>query len=537
MDSLVGAGGALPGISSDSWPRFAKPRSSRPFGAASIRRHKKAVVLSVALCLSLGLFHISSRPVTYTASTELLVYDRQITAGPDAAILPGSVDIPLVYNQIEILRSRAVLAKVIDALRLADDPEYASLTPGLVQRLKSLMSLQSAPVVDQKTLTFVATLASLRRTVSLRRIGTSHVVQASVRASRPEKAASVANKLAQVYLQERMRIIDETPQIREAYQGLGPSAYVISAAEPPIRPDGLSAAMIVLVAVLLGFGVGAIIALLVDVLDNTIRTPEQAESCLGLECLGVIPLITGDKLGWNRKNEDPVDVDDANDGIPRPVMHQDLDLSHALRRVMAEIRGPRLHDFRSLAVTSTIPDEGATTVAVNVARMLARAGEKVTLITDGHVSLGSYENSHTLNSFLGIDIVSDGSSGLHVVPFRELRRTDGSLVGWRLGEVVRKASASCDIVIVDMPPLASGADVRAAGSMFDGILLVAGWGATDSGLVRQAFGSTGAARTKFIGAVLNMVDQQTVERYGDDLASAGPLGAAGTAAETGARVC
>jgi len=532
MDMLSREGGVLPGISSDLLTQFTNPQPRPLFGVASVRRYIKVLWLSVALCLLVGLFHIAFRPVTYTASTELLVYDRQIATGGDAVIFPSSVDIPLVYNQIEMLKSQTVLAKVIDVLKLTEDPEYFP-PPGAPQRLKSLVSFRPRPPVDEKTVAFVATLQALRGTLTFQRLGTSHIVRANIRASRPEKAASIANELAGAYLQERRRILAETVQIREAYQGLGPSAYVISTAEPPIRPDGLNSVTIVLIAVLVGFGLGAMIAVLLDALDNTIRSPEQVQYCLGLECLGVIPLIKD----RNRENGGLGDLADAKDDALPSVMQKRQDPSQGLRRVMAEIGDPRLHEFRSLAVTSTMPAEGATTVAFNIARMLAMLEEKVLLITDGHDSLGLCEKSHAPHSSLGIDVLSDGSSGLHVVRRHEMCRTDDGSATWRLGEVVREATASYDIVIVDMPPLASGADVRAAASTFDGILLVVKWAATDSDLVRQAIRSTGEARAKFIGAVLNMVDEETLERYGDDLAAAGSVGSAEATANSGVPAC
>jgi Mrp family chromosome partitioning ATPase len=72
-----------------------------------------------------------------------------------------------------------------------------------------------------------------------------------------------------------------------------------------------------------------------------------------------------------------------------------------------------------------------------------------------------------------------------------------------------------ELVIIDLPSLASGADVRAAADAIDGLLLVVKWGATDSDLIRQAVRSSGGARAKFVGAVLNMADERTIGRYGD----------------------
>ena len=74
--------------------------------------------------------------------------------------------------------------------------------------------------------------------------------------------------------------------------------------------------------------------------------------------------------------------------------------------------------------------------------------------------------------------------------------------------------AAYDLVIVDMPALATGPDVRAAAQSLDGFLLVVKWGATESELIRQALRSAGEARPKFVGAVLNMADDGMMRSYG-----------------------
>jgi polysaccharide biosynthesis transport protein len=74
-------------------------------------------------------------------------------------------------------------------------------------------------------------------------------------------------------------------------------------------------------------------------------------------------------------------------------------------------------------------------------------------------------------------------------------------------------------VIVDMPALASGPDVRGAAQSLDAFLLVVKWGATESELVRQALRSAGEAGPKFIGVVLNMADEDLMRSYGYELAS------------------
>jgi len=470
--------------------------------------------------LLIGLLYVVFKPITYTASLRLLVYNRQIATGADPVILPGSVDIPLVQNQIEILRSRVVLGKVIEALSLTNYPEYAFRTSS-----KNLSVPRTTSTIGQN-MSLSATIDLLRRKLFIRRLGMSHIVLVSFTASDPEKAARICNEVARAYLQERRHLLDELSTIRELYQGLGPSAYIVSEAEPPIRPDGVPALVIAFGAALVGVGVGALGAVLLDVLDNTIRNPEQVEYYLGLKCLGVIPLVGDEKEARNKSEKHPPGCAKGSDEFLVSAMpHHHLPVSQALRHVMAAMRDAR-HDLRSVGVTSAVPAEGSTTVAVNLAKVMARSGRRVLLldcvpenrslsssmvraVRHGAVEAGERQG------WPGPDAAIDGSSCLHVLPPGEL--PDVGACPAALEEIIRKASDSFEFVVVDMPSLASGADARAAAQVLDCFLLVVKWGDTDSDLVRQAVRSAGEARSKFVGAILNMVDGHTVDRYGDKL--------------------
>jgi Mrp family chromosome partitioning ATPase len=578
------------------------PRPRGFFGLSSIRRHKRILWLSCGLFVSAALIYASMRPVTFTAAVQLLVYDRQIATGPLAVVLPGSVDIPLLQNQVELLRSRAVLARAIDALNLTRDPEFASHGSGVLQSLKALIFSRPASLVDEQSLTFGVTLEALRRKLTVRQSGASHLVEVSFKASDPQKAVRIADQITRSYLEERTHVFDERPTLRELHQGLGPIAAVISRANPPIRPDGLPIGALLVGAALLGLGAGAIGAVLRDVLDNTIRTPEQLEYCVGLDCISVLPRLSSEKRVREPRQGPPPDraapieeaatpadrdpailaralrrveaviqdkrlqnllerisqdkrlqdllerisvlprlssekrVREPRQGPPpnraapieeasTPADRDPAILARALRRVAAVIQDKRLQNLQSLGVTSSVPLEGTSTVAFHLAKLASRAGRRVLLIdascqqSDTEAgrtmpsvksgSAGSNENQLLPES----GAVTDGQASLRVV------RLGADADGWsdwgRLKDVVREAKGSDELVIVDLPSLASGADVRAAADAIDGLLLIVKWGATDSDLVRQAVRCSGEARAKFVGAVLNMADEQTIGRYGD----------------------
>ena len=496
-----------------------EPVPPRPrFGPRSITNHKLIVLLGCVIGLAAGLFYVRLKPVAYTASTQLLVYNRQIATGPDAIVFLGSVDVQLVQNQIEILRSRSVLSKVIDTLDLTRDPEYFFRTEGTLQRIKSLISFRSAPVLDEKTLAYGMTLAALRHKLMIRRVGTSHIVQVNVTASGAAKAARICNETAAAYLQERGRAMGEAPSIRELYQGLGPSAYVISEAEPPVEPDGPPTWLVVFGAVLLGLAGGACLSVLIDVLDDTIRDPEQLEHWLGFDCLAVIPRLAADQFGWSsRRTRSGQDHVFAPDAASRPRNGHSTAM-RALRSALAAIQDSEPFEWRSLGVTSVRSGDGSTTIAIALARLMGASGTKVLLIdaVPEQPSLSRWAASARRGGRTDDGILVDAQSGLDVLPVDALAGFDPqSICPASLSESVRHALRTYERVIVDLPSLVSGADVRAAAAALDGILLVVSCGATSSELARQAIATAGEAQPKIIGAVLNRVEQRVIEEYGD----------------------
>jgi succinoglycan biosynthesis transport protein ExoP len=449
----------------------------RSFGPESLIRHLWMIVLGGILGLVVAVASTSNREPLYTAWLELLVYNRQIATGPATIVLPGRVDAPLVQNQIELLRSRVVLGKVIDTLDLTKDPEFYWPSNGLLKRLSEQIFPPPPKQVDDRTIAFVEALASLRRNIDVARVGGSHIVRLDVRSRNPRKAVQIANEIARTYLQERRSraMGGDVPTIRELYQGLGPSAYIVSEVQPPTRPNGLPRFFIVLGTVLFGVGAGAFAAILRDVLSNKIRNPEQLEYFLGLPCLDVVAAVSG--TGSDRGP--------SLDGV--------------LRGVTALSQGA--HSVRSLGITSVVPADGTTTVALTLAQSISRSGKFVLLIDCSTAS--------------STPSASDPDTGM-TDPYRdsvdEFDRCTAQVHA--LHSLIPRVASLYDFVIVDLPPLALSADARVAARALDGLLLVVKSDSVDCRLATQALDSSGEARGRFVGAVLNMADARTARMYG-----------------------
>ena len=138
-------------------------------------------------------------------------------------------------------------------------------------------------------------LSSLKGKLSVKRVGSSQIILVAFKHSDPKKAANIVNQIAQASLRDVDSMTEGALSgslgLREHIKNLGPSARIISTAVPPIHQDGPTGLLIAAAATVLGFGVGAGIALLKVSTDRTIRTPGQAISLVGADCLGLIPRI------------------------------------------------------------------------------------------------------------------------------------------------------------------------------------------------------------------------------------------------------
>ncbi|HEY5797588.1 MAG TPA: hypothetical protein VIU82_21510 [Bosea sp. (in: a-proteobacteria)] len=357
---------------------------------------------------------------------------------------------------------------------------------------------------------------ALARQVTVKRVGTSHTVLVSVKTSDPDKSTRIANAIGQALIQGRggpEQGGDRSPLLRERLQGLGPSAYLITPALAPDRPDGPRKILVMLAAIMAGSMIGSVLALLLDFKDRTIRTAGQVEN-LGLECIGAIPLLKSRRVAASSRSEPGKQLDGDDDPLlPVPLQQQTL-----LRATAAlEAAGARI-----VGIASPTAGEGATTVARQLARIAARSQRKV-LLVEGEAQFGPAELSDPQLQPCGGHIRSGAGNGLDVLA----ASTPGDKGGadWR-AHCGRTALAAYDLIVVSLPPLESGAEFRMVARTVDGILLVMKWGGAEMVRIERAFAISGAASSDFIGAVLNMVDDRMIGLFGDKFWKAEVLTAA-----------
>jgi succinoglycan biosynthesis transport protein ExoP len=303
------------------------------------------------------------------------------------------------------------------------------------------------------------------------------------------------------------------------------SGRVISPATPPLRPSLPRKSLVVVLAVLAGAGAGIGIGALREMRDRGFRTGDQLRRTLGLPYLGLLP----------RSAKVPKRMGPARPGghalVERPLMRQVVDapnsaFSDTLRAVMgaidARIEGPRP---RAVGVISTLPGEGKTTIAANLALLAAISGKR-TLLVDGDLHSAGLSEEIAPDAEVGLPQAlqdadrfdracrRDPETGLVILPTQR-EKTPQALSAALMRTLLERAQGRYDQVFVDLPPACLFGDAQNASAGFDGFLLVVRWGATPRGLVGALLAEEPELRDKTIGVVLSQVEMNRIRRYVD----------------------
>jgi capsular polysaccharide biosynthesis protein len=484
------------------------------FGLRSLYRRWKFVGACGALFFIVGLLFAVLRPASYMASTQLLVYVRELQPGPEPVISQGRADLAQVQNEIEIIRSHGVLVKVARLLKLADDEEFVPVATPLRMVAERFLRGRKAAFEESRIKQDVA-VESLAKHLAVTRVGTSHTILVSVITSDAHKSERIANTIGHVVLQARPSAELEgsrSPLLRERLQGLGPNAYVMTAAVAPDRPSGPRKLVVILGFTMVGIAVGSALVLLQDFTNHTIRSAAQVEY-LGLECIGAIPLLRR----WRSKSAGPLmaghELAESNE------FRHDAMLDQTVRRATVAIEAAKA---RTIGVTSAVAGEGAATVAKQLAQAAASCRRKVLLVlVNRNEPSRSFKAQENVKSESVPErpqsrgsIVRDERIGLDVLETDSLDGIDGA--AWWMHYDQNHVGAY-DFIVLSLPPLEQGPEFRIAAKKLDGILLVLKWGGTELERIERAIAVSGVAPSEFIGAVLNMVDERMIGKFGDRL--------------------
>lgn len=290
------------------------------------------------------------------------------------------------------------------------------------------------------------------------------------------------------------------------------NARVVDQATVPTHPVKPRKSLIVGVAGLLALFVGIGIALLLEALNNTFKSTEDVESKLNLPVLGILPLVKGKT---ERGRIARLFQTNTDKGFAESVRTIRTSL------VLAGMDNPH----KRIVITSSIPGEGKTSVAANLAFALAQMGDKVLLVdadmrrptlaksfdqpvgTPGLANLiaGTARLEDCLRRIDGVDLLTAGT-----VPPNPLELLSSP----RFEKLLEALSGHYARIIIDSPPTQAVSDAIVLGTLADALIYVVKSEATAAPLVVKGVGQLLQNNAPVTGVVLNRVDIKKAQKYG-----------------------
>jgi capsular exopolysaccharide synthesis family protein len=404
----------------------------------------------------------------YRSTTTVLISAGDAQTGVGAAYTGSLLSQQRITSYVDIARSRAIARAVVKQLGLTLSPDV----------LVSKMS------VDNPSGTVLLDL--------------------SVTDPNPSQAQRIAAAWVDQLTQEVNRI--------EEVGANGTSLFTVSVVEPatlPTTPTYPRPKLNLALGLVVGLAVGVGTAVLLETLDTRVKTVTALAEIAGAPLLGALasdPEIQRHPVIVRDRQHSP--QSEAFRGIRTNLQFVDVD------------RRPR-----TILVTSALPREGKTTVAVNLAVALAEAGAAVALV-EADLRRPSVADRMGLEGGSGLTDVLIGRAGigevihqygtggrLWVLTSGALPPNPSELLGSEQMRTTLKELQRVTFVIIDAPPLLPVTDAAVLAALTDGAILVTAVSSTRREQVRLAVERLEAVGGRLLGVVANRASTRGADAY------------------------
>ncbi|MCO4254743.1 polysaccharide biosynthesis tyrosine autokinase [Pseudarthrobacter cellobiosi] len=321
------------------------------------------------------------------------------------------------------------------------------------------------------------------------------LIDITATATNPQLAADIANSSARQLIGAVSQVEDVTIVRLSVFQE----------ATPSMAPSSPKVPLNLALGLLLGLMIGAASALLREVLDTRIRSQADVERTVKAGILGTF------------STDSSVEKE--------PLVTQGDQFSHraeSFRQLRTHLHFTNISGgAQTVVVSSSIPGEGKTSTAVNLAIMLAESGTRVLLVdadlrrprvakylgVEGSVGLSGVL-SHSVELEDAIQTWGRGGA-LHVLASGRSAPNPSELLGSpTMEKLIARFEAEYEVVIIDAPPLLPVTDPAVLGSMASGVVLVASAdGRTNRADLTQAVANLEAVNARLLGVVVNRLER------------------------------
>ena len=417
------------------------------------RRRIGSLVLALIVCVLASMLFAFASPSTYTATSQ--AYLRVKVAGDPAQSTLSQYNAAQLAAMkadavVPVFTSAAVAQRVVDSLKLDETAEeFAS-------------------------------------SVSATRVPETVSVQVSATAYSSHRAQVLADEVVRQASAEIKDLEGEDSPVEIV---LLSSAELVSATRSPALVTCAA------VGLLAGLVLGYVWILVQELLDKSLRGPEEVREALSVPLLGALPRVPS--LRWlsrgaELKMEEQLRVARTN------VLHA---LSQGGRRVVV--------------VTSAGPQEGTSVTAASQARVLALSGHRVVLVggdlrapgTAGLQGSPGLADVLTGSAYLGEALVKGSVEGLELLPAGRMPANPSELLGAPMMRDLLRELAADRLVIIDAPPVLRFTDGVVLAARAGGVILVARAGRTSAEDLHEAALAIEQGGGRMLGVVLNNVSE------------------------------
>ncbi|MGB0087435.1 MAG: AAA family ATPase [Rhodomicrobiaceae bacterium] len=306
------------------------------------------------------------------------------------------------------------------------------------------------------------------------------------------------------------------------------NARVITPAETPRGKSYPRSKLVIALGIFAGLLSGVGLAFLRLNMDSSVRTPKQVKNYIGLECLARIPKIS-QPMSFSPKSlffslrKPEVDRQALFHYVTEAPFSQFAGAVTALKTSI--VKAGRQDGIRSIGITSALPEEGKSTLAVNLATAFALSSYK-TLIIDADIHNPVISQNLASGATEGLFEVLKGeaepkdciiaSKGAmpDILPMVGDKRISGAY-SWLSSEsmllLLKYLKEKYHFVVVDLPPLAPVPEGLTISSLLDSVLLAVEWGKTPRDVLADVTYGLNLADANILGIVLTKVDESAVQ--------------------------
>jgi polysaccharide biosynthesis transport protein len=311
-----------------------------------------------------------------------------------------------------------------------------------------------------------------------------------------------------------------------------------------VNKTGPKTGLVAMATLLAGAVIGGGLAAFREIMDRRFRTREQVQSVLATECLAMVPLLADNSkkrmfskprpLALEQRREKRFDIDGrvgersicSTPRIMETIINAPAcEYAEAIRAIKLTIDMNNQANAKIIGLTSSLPSEGKSTLAVAMATLMAQSGARVILV-DCDVRHSSISRLLAPDAITGLlDVIggtvdladavwTDEATQLEFLPVGESVANATEFLASRAAKsLFDTLQIKYDYVIVDLAPLVASMDVRATSGFIDSYLLVVAWGSTKIDAVQYALRNAPSVHANMVGVVLNKVDMAVMGRY------------------------